>query len=83
MRRNDEKLVGIVLTGNLRPSPSVMKVIRAMPVPVLLAAQDSYEVAAKVHDLTVKTRPSDAEKISLIRNIIAENVDVPRIIEAL
>ena len=30
-------MAGIVLTGNLRPSDSVLKVIRAMPYPVLLA----------------------------------------------
>ena len=44
--QNDHKMAGIVLTGDLRPSPSVMKVIRSMPIPVLLAAQDSYEVAS-------------------------------------
>ena len=32
-------MAGIVLTGNLRPSASVLKVIRAMPIPVLLAAR--------------------------------------------
>ncbi len=79
----DDRMVGIVLTGNLRPGPEVLKLIRAMPIPILYAAQDSYEVAAKVHDLTVKTRPSDAEKISLIRDLIAENVDLPRILESL
>ncbi|MGN6554099.1 MAG: phosphotransacetylase family protein [Verrucomicrobiota bacterium] len=81
--QNSERMAGIVLTGNLRPSPSVLKIIRAMPVPVLLAKADSYEIAAKVHDLTVKTRPSDAEKIALIRNLIAKNVNVPKIVEAI
>jgi BioD-like phosphotransacetylase family protein len=80
---NDQKMAGLVLTGNLRPDASLMKVIQAMPIPVLLAAQDSYEVAAKVHDLTVKTRPTDAEKISLIRNIIATNVNVRGIVDAI
>jgi hypothetical protein len=78
-----ERMVGIVLTGGLRPSTEVLKVIRAMPIPVLLASQDSYEVAAKIHDLTVKTRPSDAEKIALIRDLIARSVNVPRILAAL
>ena len=78
-----DRMAGIILTGNLRPSPSVLNVIRSMPIPVLLAAQDSYEVASEVHDLTVKTRPADAEKISIIRNLIATNVNVPRIVEAL
>ena len=80
---HDDRMVGIVLTGNLRPGPEVLKLIRAMPIPVLFAAQDSYEVAAKVHDLTVKTRPTDAEKISLIRGLIAKNVNVERILESL
>jgi BioD-like phosphotransacetylase family protein len=30
---------------------------RTMPIPVLLAQADSYQVASKVHNLTVKTRP--------------------------
>ena len=48
-----------------------MKLIKEMPFPVLLAADDSYQVASKVHDLNVKTRPGDVQKISLIRDLIA------------
>lgn len=76
-------LAGIVLTGNLRPSEGVLKVIRQMPFPVLLAKQDSYEVASKVHDLIVKTRPDDAEKIAVIRDLIAKHVDVKKILNAI
>ena len=81
--RPDERMAGIVLTGNLRPNASVLKLIRAMPIPVLLTAQDSYEVASTVHDLTVKTRPSDAEKISLIRDLVAKNVNLKKILQSL
>jgi BioD-like phosphotransacetylase family protein len=80
---NGDMMSGIVLTGNLRPSANVMKVIRAMPIPVMLAEQDSYQVASRVHDLTVKTRPEDAHKITLIRDLIASNVDVKRILKSL
>jgi BioD-like phosphotransacetylase family protein len=76
-------MAGIVLTGNLRPGESLLKIIAAMPIPVLLAAEDSYRVASKVHDLTVKTRPSDAHKISLIRDLIAKNVDLNKILKSL
>jgi BioD-like phosphotransacetylase family protein len=76
-------LAGLVLTGNLRPVTGMLKVIRAMPIPVLLAADDSYHVASKVHDLTVKTRPADAHKITLIRDLIAKNVDVKKILKAI
>jgi hypothetical protein len=81
--QNEDKMAGIVLTGGLRPSDSVVKALQTLPIPVLLAKADSYKVASKVHNLTVKTRPTDAEKISLIRNIVAQNVDVKKIIDAL
>jgi len=76
-------LAGIVLTGNVRPGGDVLKLIQEMPFPVLLAREDSYHVASTVHDLTVKTRPNDTEKISLIRDLIAEYVDVNKILKAL
>jgi len=79
----DEKLAGIILTGGLRPGGSVLKVIEKMPVPVLLAQADSYKVASKVHNLTVKTRPNDLGKISLIRDMIARHVNVKKIIQSL
>ncbi|HTY87833.1 MAG TPA: AAA family ATPase [Candidatus Acidoferrum sp.] len=79
----DEKMAGIVLTGGIRPSDNVIKALQALPVPVLLAKADSYQVASRVHNLTVKTRPTDAEKISLIRDIVAKNVNVPKIIQSL
>jgi hypothetical protein len=54
-----------------------------MAFPVLLVKDDSYEVASKVHNLIVKTRPDDAEKISLIRDLIGQHVDVKKILNAL
>ena len=80
---NPENMAGIVLTGGLRPSESVMKALKTMPIPVLLAKADSYLVASKVHDTIVKTRPADAEKISLIRDIVAKHINVKKIIDSL
>jgi BioD-like phosphotransacetylase family protein len=78
-----ERMAGIILTGGLRPGASVLKVIEKMPLPVLLAQADSYKVASKVHNLTVKTRPNDLGKISLIRDMIARHVNVQKIIQSL
>lgn len=77
------KMAGIVLTGGIKPENGLLRSLRNMKIPVLLASDDSYVVASKVHDLIVKTRPADAEKISLIRDIIAKNVNVKKIIESL
>jgi BioD-like phosphotransacetylase family protein len=78
-----ENMAGIVLTGGLRPSPAVIKALQTMPIPILLAKPDSYQVASLVHSLTVKTRPADAKKISLIRDLVAEHVNVKKIIDSL
>jgi BioD-like phosphotransacetylase family protein len=80
---SEDKMAGIVLTGGLRPGENVLKALQALPVPVLLANADSYEVASHVHNLTVKTRPTDAKKISLIRDIVAEHVNVKKIVDSL
>jgi BioD-like phosphotransacetylase family protein len=80
---SSQRLAGIVLTENLRPPPAVLRIIETAPFPVLLAAEDSYEVASRVHNLIVKTRPGDTEKISIIRDIIATHVDVNKILRAL
>jgi BioD-like phosphotransacetylase family protein len=76
-------LAGIVLTGNLRPGPSAMKLIQTMPFPVLLAKDDSYQVASKVHDMIVKIQPGETEKIAVVRNMISQHVDVNKILKAL
>lgn len=78
-----EGLAGIILTGGQRPSPSVARVVEALPFPVLAVNAESYRVASKVHDLTVKTRPSDTEKIGVIRDLIAKHVDLPKLLKAL
>jgi BioD-like phosphotransacetylase family protein len=81
--QSTEKMAGIVLTGGLRPVEGILKIIRTMPIPVLLAQADSYQVASKVNNLTVKTRPTDGEKISLIRDIVAKNINLKKILQAL
>jgi BioD-like phosphotransacetylase family protein len=80
---NPENMAGIVLTGGLVPGESIMKALKTLPIPVLLAKADSYHVASKVHNSIVKTRPADAEKISLIRDIVAKHINVKKIIESL
>src|SRR6266566_830530 len=80
---DDRGLAGMILTRNLKPSKESQKVIGKMPFPVLSAAEDSYDVASRVHDLTVKIRPADTQKIALIRDLIAQHVDTNKILEAL
>jgi hypothetical protein len=50
------QLAGMVLTEKIKPVNGVLRVIEKAPFPVLLAGEDSYEVASQVHNLIVKTR---------------------------
>jgi BioD-like phosphotransacetylase family protein len=77
------RMAGVVLTGGLRPGENILKIIRSIETPFMIVKDDSYQVASKVNNLIVKTRPADAEKISLIRDIVAKNVNVKKIIESL
>jgi hypothetical protein len=76
-------LAGMILTEKLKPVNGALRVIEKAPFPVLLAEEDSYEVASRVHNLIVKTRAADTEKISVIRDLIASHVDVNKILRAM
>lgn len=82
-RSRAEQPAGVVLTDDLMPSAPVLGAVADMPWPVLKASGSSYEVASLVHDLIVKTRPGDTEKIGVIRDLIARHVDVARILKAI
>ena len=73
--------IGLVLTGGYRPRPAVIDAIRRADLFATLVQEDTYAVASEVHDLLVKTHPADFEKIELIKRLVAENLDIDRILE--
>jgi len=79
----DQQLAGVVLTGEFTPQAAIARIIEKLPFPILRADQGVYEVASTVHNLIVKPRADDTEKISVIRDIIATHVDVSKILAAL
>ena len=80
-RDGDGQLAGIILSDDIQPTPSTRRLVASFPCPVLLTRADSYSVASAVHDLTVKTRPDDTQKIRLIRDMISRHVNLDRILE--
>ena len=81
MPHSDDKMAGIVLTGGLRPgderaeSPADHAHSRA--------AGEGGQLPGRVQGPQShrQNAPGDAEKISLIRDIVAKNVNVKKIIE--
>ncbi len=72
-------LTGIVLTGNLHPTPLVTELIKKADVATILVEPNSYETAAKLNSLEVKISPWDRDKIDTIVQNFAEHVDVDRL----
>ncbi len=74
--------LGLVLTGGYRPRRAVLDAIRRADLFCTLVAEDTYEVASAIHDLLVKTHPSDRGKIELIKALVWEHLAIDRVLEA-
>jgi len=74
---------GIILTGNIVPHKKIMDLLEQAKIPVLLAKLDTYSVASRIHDLMIKIRPQDKEKIEAVQKLVKENVDIDKLIERL
>jgi len=77
------KLCGIIFSCGITPGASTMELLVKGKIPVLLASSDTYDVATCVHDITVKIRPCDIEKISAVEKLIKENVDFNKILRGI
>ena len=77
------KICGIILTCGITPEPKIMELLAKADIPVLLAKSDTYDVATCVHDITVKIRPCDKDKIGAVERLIKENVDFKKILKGI
>lgn len=77
------KVAGLVLTGGITPEKQTMDTLQKAGLSVLLSKADTYTVAMAVHDLTVKIRPRDTEKINLVVKMIKDNVDLAKILKGI
>ena len=77
------KVCGIVLTCGIIPQPAIMDLLVKAQISVLLAKSDTYDVATCVHDITVKIRPVDKDKIDAVVKLTKENIDFKTILSHL
>ena len=70
---------GIILTRDLLPHPKLMEMIEKTRIPVVICRQESYYVASKINNMTIKTQPYDTDKIPIIQNLITKNIDIESI----
>ncbi|TVP75108.1 MAG: hypothetical protein EA353_14565 [Puniceicoccaceae bacterium] len=72
----EKVIAGIILTRSILPHPRLMEMIAKTRIPVVLCADDSYKIASKVNNMTVKTQPGDQDKIPIIKDLITKNIDL-------
>lgn len=77
----DHKLVALVLSESLRPQGAIADLVAGAPLPIIASPMDSYTIASRIHSMTVKTLPGDADKIARIQSLVSEHVNVDRILE--
>ncbi|MDD5746695.1 MAG: AAA family ATPase [Candidatus Omnitrophica bacterium] len=80
---NGPSVSGLILTGGISPHPSVLNLIKYTDIPVLLVKEDTYNVASRIHDVTIKIRPQDKTKTNLVIDLVNKYVDIPTLVKKL
>jgi BioD-like phosphotransacetylase family protein len=74
------QIAGMILTGGFLPHPGVIEVMKSTNIPILLTEKDTYAAASIIHDLTVKIRPRDENKIEAVKNMVSDYVAIDEIL---
>jgi len=77
----EELMCGLVLTGGLSPHRAILELIRKAELPTVMVHEGTYEVASQVHELVVKVRAEDIEKIELAERLVEEHVAIDRMLD--
>lgn len=78
-----QTIAGLVLCGDLEPSPPILELLQHSEVPAIATPLDSYSVASSIHSMTVKTLPGDVEKIDKIQTLVERYVEIDRLLAKL
>lgn len=77
------RVTGVILTGGFRPAETLLARLRDAGLWTFLVASDTYRTASAVHDVLVKTHPSDTEKIETIVRLVGESLDADALLSRL
>lgn len=81
--RAPKRIAGIILSGGVAPQRRIYNTLKKTNIPTLMTRFDTYDVASKVHDLTVKIKSRDKNKIKLAIDMVRNYVDIDQIIKNL
>jgi len=74
---------GLILTNGLLPNERTLNMLRQTKIPVIGTHSESFAVTTKINNMIVKTQPEDADKISVIEELIQENIQLRELLTKL
>lgn len=69
----------LILTGNLKPSPLIVKQAESFGVPILLVRENTMETVEAIENIFGKTRLGQPDKLAEFEALVEENVDFVRL----
>lgn len=73
-------IAGLIVTNDIKPHPRLAELLAQTDIPVIAAKEESYEVTSRINHMSVKTQPGDHDKFPIIKQLIAEHVDLTKLI---
>ena len=81
-QRQNNELSGVILTNGIIPKAALLEKIQTSNIPFILSDEDSFSVTTRINKMTIKTQPKDCDKISIIKEIAKNNLDLKEIEKA-
>ncbi len=72
---------GIILTGGIQPNEAVLRLIKQTGIPVISVKDDTFTIAQRITQLIIKIRPTDYDKIAIVKQLIKEYMDIDALIK--
>jgi BioD-like phosphotransacetylase family protein len=81
--KSPKRIAGLILSGGTTPKRRMYTALKKAGIPTLLSRLDTYDVASRVHDLTVKIKYRDNNKVKLAIDMVEKHVDIEQVIKNL
>jgi len=78
--KKNSRISGIILSGGLMPKRRSMECLERSKIPVLITKEDTYKIASRIHSMTVKLKPQDAQKIKIIVDMVEKYIDIDKVV---
>jgi phosphate acetyltransferase len=77
------RIAGLVLTVGYQPEPSICRLIEGLgaPIPILKVAENTFETAVKLDQVSAALAPKDTKKIDRALEIFDQHIDSNRLCE--